>query len=136
MEVLDSFQGAKAPAGMFKRGIAFAIDVAILIVVERIAAKLTGRESSAFMLESIVGAFYYGVLEGVAGNASVGKRVMGLRVCDLNGQDVGFLPAFIRGVVHNLSWVILGIGLLMAFFNERGQALHDRLAGTMVVDVD
>ncbi len=122
---------------MFSRAVAFLIDVAILIAIERIAAKITGSDSSAFILESIIGALYYGVLEGgVAGNASVGKRVMKLRVCDLDGNDIGLVPALIRGVLHNLSAVIFFIGYFMAFFSERGQTLHDRIAGTMVVDAD
>jgi uncharacterized RDD family membrane protein YckC len=58
---------------------------------------------------------------------------LGIRVTDLDGGRISFGRATGRYFGKILSGLILGIGFLMAAFTERKQALHDLLAGTLVV---
>lgn len=65
---------------------------------------------------------------------TVGKWATGLRIERLSGEPLGFGHATLR---HTLGYLIslltLGIGFLLAAFDAEGRALHDRIAGTVVV---
>jgi len=62
-----------------------------------------------------------------------GMVLLGLRVLRADGGRVGLLIALKRFIGFMLSLVTLGIGFLMVLVTERRRALHDLLAGTMVV---
>ena len=65
--------------------------------------------------------------------ATVGKMALGLKVTDLGGRRISFGRATGRHFAKILSHMILLIGYLMALFTERKQALHDIIAGTLVI---
>jgi len=76
---------------------------------------------------------YYALLESSAWQGTIGKKVLGLRVTDLEGQRVSFGRAtgrFFGKIVSNLTFYI---GYIMAGFTEKKQALHDMIAGCLVV---
>jgi uncharacterized RDD family membrane protein YckC len=58
---------------------------------------------------------------------------LGLKVIDLYGNRISFARATGRHFAKYISGVILGIGYIMAGFTERKQALHDMIAGTLVI---
>ena len=77
---------------------------------------------------------YHALMECSEWQATVGKRVLGLVVADLAGQRISFARATGRHfgkVITNM--VPLAIGYIMAGFTERRQALHDMLAGCLVL---
>jgi uncharacterized RDD family membrane protein YckC len=76
---------------------------------------------------------YYASLESSAWQATLGKKILGLKVADLAGNRISFARASGRFFGKILSGMILGIGFLMAGFTERKQALHDILAGCLVL---
>jgi uncharacterized RDD family membrane protein YckC len=76
---------------------------------------------------------YYASLESSAWQATLGKKILGLKVTDLAGNRISFARASGRFFGKILSGMILGIGFLMAGFTERKQALHDILAGCLVL---
>ncbi len=65
--------------------------------------------------------------------ATPGKRLLGLRVVDERGNGIGLLRAVQRHLAGALSWLTLNIGHLLAAIPPRRQSLHDRIAGTQVV---
>ena len=65
--------------------------------------------------------------------ATLGKMVLGIKVTTDKGQRLSFLQATGRHFAKYLSAMILLIGYIMAAFTERKQALHDMIAGTLVV---
>ena len=65
--------------------------------------------------------------------ATLGKMALSLQVTDLEGRRITFAKATGRFFAKYLSVLTLGIGYLMAAFTERKQALHDIIAGTLVV---
>jgi uncharacterized RDD family membrane protein YckC len=77
-------------------------------------------------------AAYYIVLVGWKG-ATLGKMAMRIKIVTPTGGDVGYLRAFIRYLGTFVSSIILMIGYIMAFSDEQNRALHDRMAGTLVV---
>lgn len=76
---------------------------------------------------------YFALQESSKAQATIGKRVMGLKVIDLAGQKIGFGRASGRFFGKIISGMILCIGYIMAGFTERKQALHDMMAGTLVI---
>jgi uncharacterized RDD family membrane protein YckC len=84
-------------------------------------------------LSTVAQWLYFALLESSSKQATVGKMALGIRVTDLDGRRITFGRATGRHFGKILSGLILGIGFLMAAFTERKQALHDMLAGTLVV---
>ena len=65
--------------------------------------------------------------------ATPGKMVLSIRVTDLAGQRITFGRATGRHFAKYISAMILLVGYIMAGFTEKKQALHDMIAGTLVV---
>jgi len=76
---------------------------------------------------------YFALQESSSAQATLGKRVLSLKVTTLDGQRIGFGQATGRFFGKIVSGLTLLIGYMMAGFTERKQALHDILAGTLVV---
>ncbi len=84
----------------------------------------------------IPGLIYYTITESSSAQASIGKRIMKIKVVDAQGERVSFGRALGRNLAGFFSSFILGIGYLMAAFTEKRQALHDSIASTLVVTAD
>jgi uncharacterized RDD family membrane protein YckC len=153
-------QNSLIPASFVARFIAFLIDCAILFVplillfaLGALILEVSGAWESIdhesrmqewvllkrnlthlFLLVAIgLGWFYVAGLEASRWQATVGKRWMGIKVTDMQGQRIGFLRATGRHAAKYLSALPCFLGFIMALFSSRGLALHDRLAGTRVV---
>lgn len=57
-----------------------------------------------------------------------------MKVTDLQGEPVSFARATGRHFGKILSTLMLLIGYLMVGFTEKKQALHDKVAGCLVVN--
>lgn len=140
---------AIAYATFGQRVVAYLIDYVLLLLVN---APLTlivlgGRAndlSEPLDLESqlilaglslIVGWLYYGYAESSAHQATPGKRLVGLKVCDLEGQRCSFTRASGRYFGMILSSLTLLLGYVMCIFTARRQCLHDKAARCLVVRV-
>jgi len=86
------------------------------------------------MLASVVILFavYHALSHGLAG-ATLGKRLLGLRVVGPDGSRPGLGRSAWRAAAAALSLGLLGLGVLLALFTRSGRALHDLLARTWVV---
>jgi len=87
-----------------------------------------------YLLWLVAAPLYYAGQESSAHQATLGKRALGIKVTDDNGQRLGFSHALGRWFAAALSYLTLYIGFLMAAFTERKRALHDMVASTLVVD--
>ncbi len=76
---------------------------------------------------------YFTLLESSVLQATLGKTFIGIRVTDEQGRRISILKANARYWAKILSVLTLGVGFLMAGFTRRKQALHDFVAGTLVV---
>ncbi len=76
---------------------------------------------------------YCVLTERSALQGTLGKRALGLKVTDLHGGRIRLDRAFGRWIGHILSASLWMVGFLMAAFMPKRQALHDVLAGTLVV---
>lgn len=80
----------------------------------------------------VFGWLYYAFMESSAKGATIGKRALGLRVTNMDGDQVGFGKASGRYFGKYLS-SLFAVGFLMALFTKRKQALHDLLSGCVVL---
>ena len=77
---------------------------------------------------------YFAAMESSERQATFGKSVMSLRVAGYEGQRISFGHATGRFFAKLVSGMIpLGLGYIMAGFTEKKQALHDLIAGTLVL---
>ena len=77
---------------------------------------------------------YHALMESSEWQATVGKKVLGLVVTDMAGRRVTFWRATGRHfskIVTNM--VPLLIGYILAGFTEKKQALHDMIAGCLIL---
>jgi uncharacterized RDD family membrane protein YckC len=76
---------------------------------------------------------YYVLLESSAWQATLGKKALGLEVTDMAGRRISFARATGRYFGKIVSAFILMIGFIMAGFTAQKQALHDMMAGCLVI---
>lgn len=81
----------------------------------------------------MVAAVYWIACECSPWQATPGKRALGLRVTDVDGQRIGFGRALARHLAGALSWLTLNLGHLLAAVPPERRALHDFVAGTRVL---
>ncbi len=98
-----------------------------------LAAKIMAVFSTVGLIGQVVNVLYYSFMESSKYQATIGKLALGLIVTDMNGEKLDFVKALIRNVSKIVSTVIFLVGYLLAAFTEKKQALHDMIAGTLVV---
>jgi uncharacterized RDD family membrane protein YckC len=85
------------------------------------------------IISTIIQWLYFSLMESSAWQATLGKKALGLTVTDLEGRRISFGRATGRYFAKIISSLILFIGYIMAGFTEKKQALHDMIAGTLVL---
>jgi uncharacterized RDD family membrane protein YckC len=153
-------QRAVQYAGFWKRFVAYIIDAIIIGVIEMVilmpllglfglgALSSIDRGDdvpagfilafisaylSAVCLIMIAGWLYFALMESRKG-ATLGKMALGIVVTDMNGNMVTFGRASGRYFGKIISSLTLGIGYIIAGFTQQKQALHDIIAGCLVIN--
>ncbi|MCL2872332.1 MAG: RDD family protein [Betaproteobacteria bacterium] len=97
------------------------------------SAAMVGVSLVIGLIYFIAPLLYFSLCESSRWQATLGKMAIGLKVTDTHGNRLSFLRALGRYVAHFVSNVTLYIGFLVNVFTPRQQALHDLIAGTLVV---
>jgi len=84
-------------------------------------------------LTALLALAWFAGFEASPRQATPGKQALGLRVADARGAPIGLARAALRHLAGTLSWLSLNLGHLLAALPPRHQALHDRIAGTRVL---
>ena len=77
---------------------------------------------------------YFTYFHGTTGQTP-GKRLLGLRVVQETGEPIGLGTAFLRWVGYIVSGIPMLMGFLWAGADRRKQGWHDKIAGTVVIDL-
>ena len=85
------------------------------------------------LIRLVLNWLYFALLESSSWQATLGKKALGLEVTDLAGNRISFGRATGRFFAKIISSLTLLIGYIMAGFTEKKQALHDIIAGTLVI---
>jgi uncharacterized RDD family membrane protein YckC len=124
--------------GMGRRLLALVIDwLPILALAALIPDRLFGvrLDDHDRTLRVMLGVAYYTWML-TRRSTTLGGMVMGLRVVRLDGRPMNRDVALVRALSAILSLLSLGIGWFWVAWDERRQAWHDRLAGTVVIRDD
>ncbi len=133
-------------SGAFRRFFAYLIDCVVMVGSYMLIGFIFGY---AFLVNPLLGLpmfgiwyfsgmlcfawLYYSLFESSKWQATVGKRALSLKVVDLDGNRISFLRATGRFFAKFLSRCIMMIGYLMIFWTKKKQALHDKIASTLVL---
>jgi len=79
---------------------------------------------------------YFTIAESSKWQATLGKKLVGIIVTDVNGNRITFGRANARYWSKFISAVLLYIGFIMVAATRRKQALHDLCASTLVVKAE
>ena len=91
-------------------------------------------EGAAQLLALFFSWMYFALMESSPLQATLGKLALRMRVTDLAGDRVGFEKATWRFFGKFVSALLLLGGFVMTAFSARRQALHDWMAGCLVVN--
>lgn len=130
--------------GIGVRFVAQIIDGIILMIIYFIVGYLmfgtttwsaTGYAAApVFVVNGIIGILYFVGLEGTSG-ATIGKRVLKMRVVRENGSPCGLGAAFIRNILRIIDVLPFAyiIGVIMISRSAKKQRLGDSAAHTVVI---
>lgn len=130
-------------AGFRRRALAHVVDLVLISFAACVLTVFLGRalrvepgHAVTILTPGVMLALqltYFPLFESSAMRATLGKYLLRLRVSDASGEPIGVGRAFGRGFARIVSNLTLGIGYLMTGFTARKQALHDTIAGTLVI---
>ncbi|MFM8738698.1 MAG: RDD family protein, partial [Cytophagales bacterium] len=89
---------------------------------------------AVWVLAMVIQVLYFSFMESSKTQATLGKMVLGIIVTDTNGAPLNFSKALVRNLCRLLSNCTMLIGYVIAAFTAKKQALHDIIAGTLVVN--
>jgi uncharacterized RDD family membrane protein YckC len=119
-----------------------------LIAMKAVSVPVSNEEAAAlarfmtalyvklFAVLFIVWAPYCALMERSSWQATLGKRALGLQVTDRHGRRITQGQAWGRFAARTLSALPLCLGFLSAAFTIEKRALHDYVAGTVVIIAD
>lgn len=130
-----------AYAGFWRRFLAYLIDATFLLGVESLIAlgvlMVAPYDPQSLLnvapVSALVAWAYFVVMESSPARGTLGKMALNLYVGDLQADPVSFRRALARNLLKAFSWLLLGMGFVAAAFSPKKQALHDLLAGTLVL---
>jgi uncharacterized RDD family membrane protein YckC len=145
------------PAGLMVRLIAYVVDEMILgvpmIILFMVAGPQLPSDLAAFTpaaqeefeefletaarLAAIMVVFrcaYYAVFEASRLRGTPGKLLFSITVRDEDGFQLGLVHAFWRGILKSATLWFMPILMAVVWFTPKNRALHDILAGTVVMD--
>lgn len=145
-KVVVGFDAERLRAPFLLRCGAFLIDYILLISIPVIGllvarysgddgAKLLNSEinSTGWLIAMLLGLTNFVIFPMFSGQ-TLGKMLTGLKVVNMAGEFPSFGKLLFR---HSIGYVLTiltgGLGFLFSVFNQKGRALHDLLAGTIVI---
>jgi len=104
--------------------------LAVFIVEDKSARLVIAL--SILALVPIIKIIYHIVMECSLKQATYGKQILKIRVCDLEGRRISTGRSISRNLFKIFSLITI-IGYLLSFFNKKQKCLHDIMAETLVV---
>ncbi len=129
-------------AGFWLRLVAYGFDNAVFYIPDKMLLPLVwtnlfeASEDSLFWGDIILitlNFFYFAIMESSKYQGTIGKMIVGVIVTDTNGNRISFLRATGRYWAKIISYLTIYVGFIMAAFTNRKRALHDIIAGTLII---
>ncbi|MBF0300115.1 MAG: RDD family protein [Oligoflexia bacterium] len=68
-------------------------------------------------------------------NQSIGKMFVQIRIIDMTNANISLIKSMFRGSIGKLISIISIVGVILPAIRKRGEALHDIISKTYVVDM-
>lgn len=139
-------------ANIWDRYWAYFVDAAILLIITTVIQFLAGHnvyqqlkniESFAdfnklqqgpwVLINYLIVFIYFVFFNANYQGATPGKKLLGIKIVKEDQTPLTYTSAIARQFGFLVSSFTFGIGFLIAFFDKRKQALHDKIAGTIVI---
>ncbi len=146
MQVSNEINVNSEYGGFWIRVVAYSIDAVVLAIPLHLVPFLLhtvflSADGADKVIFDVLGVFfnvlvwwvYSAVLHSSVWQATIGKKVVGLKVVDKSGNRISFGRATGRYFAEFLSVIVLGIGYLMVGWTKKKQGLHDIIAKTYVI---
>lgn len=121
------------------RLVAWIIDATLLgFMTMPVNASIYGVTSSASLVISsalgfVIAATYLVIADASRSGATLGKRVLQIRVIGQDGGRVALRAAMVRRVTYVVGGLAFGVGWLWCVLDRQGRAWHDFAAKTYVI---
>jgi uncharacterized RDD family membrane protein YckC len=121
---------AAVTTGLFMLALA-AVSFAVSVVTNK---SVSWNTSDTWVgLVFLVWLFIYFAYSWAASGKTFGMALLGVRVVRSDGADAGGRRAVVRTLAFPLSFLLLGLGFIGILLGGRRRALHDVIAGTVVI---
>jgi uncharacterized RDD family membrane protein YckC len=127
-------------AGFWIRFVASFIDGLVLLIPQMIVgglmavANFGAMQAVAANLASLLMTWAYYIFMTNNYQATLGKKAVGIKVFSTRPENLTLNQVLLRETVGKLvSMLTLSIGYIIAGFTQKKQALHDMIAGTVVI---
>ena len=129
---------AHKPASMLLRGIAILLDSAIIFILAVVIVGPDKLGHGAGLAFYMAGWAVYYIGFTLAVSATPGKMAMGIHIASKTGGKPSPDSVILRYVVMMAGALPFGVGtifsILLALSDPQRRSLHDRIAGTLVLD--
>lgn len=145
-QVVVNFEAECLKAPFLLRCGAILVDYILIVsipIISLLVSRLTGVSDAEFLnnkftnvgwLLTILVALTNLIIFPLFSGQSIGKMLTGLRIVNKDGNEPSFKQLLLRHFVgYPLTILTLGLGFLFVVLNQKGRALHDFLAGTVVI---
>lgn len=102
--------------------------------VEVIMSKILPTVQLLTGIQLAIGIVYFGVFQAMSNGATLGKKLLHIRIVCIDGSEFSILNSILRYIVNAISMQLCFILAFVMFFTTYKQALHDLLVKTTVVD--
>ena len=120
-------------AGFGERFVAYVIDTVfltfVLVVLGLFVTRGTLTALVALMSVGVIYTIGFWMLVG----ATPGKLLMNLEVVRTDGGEIGIMTGVLRYIGYTISSIPVGLGFLWIIWDGKKQALHDKIASTVVI---
>ena len=155
---MDDALQDRVPAGFLRRTAAYTIDVVPIVLItfgyfyvfrtgfaealSDVASNWSDLDARVRFLEMrnqvrdlsfFLWLIFTTLSESSEWQATIGKRVCGIKVIGPDGERISFLRALARSLAKILSYLPLALGFLWALFSKDKRTWHDKLTDTAVV---
>lgn len=121
-----------------KRILAFIIDILIYlflcivynILTYDLTPDLNIINAGRYIFSLLVIILLFPYLESSKWQASIGKKILGIKVCDINGKKITFYRACYRDIV----FLFCPWGSILYFFTIQKQCLHDWVSDVFILN--
>jgi len=121
-------------SGFFIRVFATILDIMVLFIPLSLLEKVfQGNTIVSILAFYIIWWLYNSLLISSSLQATLGKKILSIKVLTLEMQQLSFTQASVRYIYSVISYIFI-LPLFMIFFSKKRQTLHDYLASTVVIN--